>query len=92
LASAGALDFGPRAFANSLRAAASALKLGVAPALEGEEGEGGAAADKAGAAGGKGGTKHFVRAKELETEVQRLHNELKKRDRQVRMRDDRAPA
>ncbi|GFR39914.1 hypothetical protein Agub_g420, partial [Astrephomene gubernaculifera] len=26
---------------------------------------------------------HFLRAKELETEVQRLHNEVKKRDRQM---------
>lgn len=85
LAAAGALDFGPRAFANSLRAAASALKLGVAPALEGDEGQEGAAKQAgAGSGRGKGSTQQFVRAKELETEVQRLHNELKKRDREVR--------
>ncbi|PNW88365.1 hypothetical protein CHLRE_01g026250v5 [Chlamydomonas reinhardtii] len=84
LAAAGALDFGPRAFANSLRAAASALKLGVAPALEGDEGQEGAAKQAgAGSGRGKGSTQQFVRAKELETEVQRLHNELKKRDREL---------
>ncbi|KXZ45330.1 hypothetical protein GPECTOR_56g427 [Gonium pectorale] len=82
---AASLDFGPRALANSVRAAATALKLGAAPRKDdGASGGGGGAAKEGGAAAGKdGGAEHFLRAKELETEVQRLHNQIKSRDREI---------
>ncbi|KAG2482926.1 hypothetical protein HYH03_018204 [Edaphochlamys debaryana] len=69
-----ALDFGPRAMAASVRARADFLQLGSAPS---DAGKGGAAKAK------KEAAERFVRVKELETEVQRLHNELKTREREV---------
>lgn len=78
----GQLDVGPRALANSIRAAATALKINAAPSEDVEEA--GAKAAGGRKQGGTDGQGHFVRAKELESEVQRLHNEVKKRDREVR--------
>ncbi|GIL59411.1 hypothetical protein Vafri_14096 [Volvox africanus] len=91
------LDFGPQALTRSVRAAAEALKLSL-PASEDalraarEQGAQEQAAkdrevrekeERGSAAEDKLAKKHYVRAKELETEVQKLLNDIKQRDREV---------